>query len=96
MDQPLSRQPHPPATGREAVPLRAWLIHTVATIAPDFHGPLDDDTPLEDEGLCLDSLGLLDLIGAIEKHTGIVISEDEITEAHFGTIGLLLQFLASR
>jgi acyl carrier protein len=76
--------------------LRLWLIDALAALAPDVDAPADDDTPLADQGFCLDSLGLLALIGAIEEHTGVVISEDEITEAHFGTVGRLLGFLAAR
>ena len=45
---------------RDAPPLdaaarRAWLIRTLAHLAPDFGGEITDDTPLADGGLGLDS-----------------------------------------
>ena len=76
--------------------LRSWLIAALQGLALEFPGPVDLDTPLADEGLCLDSIGVLELIAAIEVHTGVRISEDEITDAHFGTVGRLLQFLSAR
>ena len=97
MDDSLSCQRPPAASpGRDSDARRAWLIDTLRTVSRAFDGPIDDETPLDEEGVGLDSLALLRLIERLEAHTGIVISEDEITEAHFGTIGRLLRFLADR
>jgi acyl carrier protein len=95
MDEALIQARDPAPTVRSSPALRAWLIGTVTGIAR-FDGPVDDDTPLADEGLCLDSLGLFTLIVALEDHLGVKITEDDITEANFGTVGRLLRHLATR
>jgi acyl carrier protein len=96
VDESLSRRRHPAAAaGHDAGVLRAWLIEAVRR-APGYDGTIDDETPLGDDGVGLDSVALLRMIAAIEEYTGLVISEDEITEAHFGTVGRLLRFLSGR
>jgi acyl carrier protein len=76
--------------------LRSWLIETLRGLATGFDGPIDEGTFLADGGLCLDSIGLLDLVAALEERTGLEVSEDEITETNFGTVGRLLRFVAAR
>ena len=46
---------------------------------------LRDDTPLW--GGVLDSVGLMQLITFIEEQFGVEIGDEELTSAHFGTIG---------
>jgi acyl carrier protein len=46
---------------------------------------LRDDTPLW--GGVLDSVGLMQLITFIEERFGVDIGDEELTSAHFGTIG---------
>jgi acyl carrier protein len=72
---------------------RAWLLGTLAGLAPDFDGAIGDETPLADGGLGLDSLAIIDLVGAIEEQMGVTIDEDEITREHFETAGRLLRLL---
>lgn len=76
--------------------VRAWLVATLGSLAPDFGGDIGDDTPLVEGGLSMDSVALLDLVGAIEERFGFRIAEDEIQEPHFGTVARLLRFLLSR
>jgi acyl carrier protein len=76
--------------------IRAWLLTTLASLAPDFGGEIGDETPLVEGGLSLDSVALLDLVGAIEDRFGFRIAEDEIREQHFGTVARLVRFLLSR
>lgn len=78
------------------VDLRSWLIAALRGLAPMFVGPVALDTPLADDGLCLDSVALLELIAALEVRTGVKISEDDITEENFGTVGRLLDFVIAR
>jgi acyl carrier protein len=76
--------------------LRAWLERALRRRAPGFRGPIDDATPLTEDGLCLDSLALMDLLTEIEATFGIVLGEEEITPANLGTAGPLRQFLEGR
>jgi acyl carrier protein len=46
---------------------------------------LGDDTPLG--GGVLDSVGLMQLITFIEERFEIEVDDDELTSAHFGTVG---------
>jgi acyl carrier protein len=44
----------------------------------------------------IDSLGVMELVGFVEEHWGLVVSPDEITAEHFGTLGSVARFVASR
>ena len=75
---------------------RAWLLATLAGLAPSFDGAIGDDTPLTDGGLGLDSLAIIDLLVAIEEQLGVTIAEDDITREHFETAARLLRLLEAR
>lgn len=75
------------------LPLREWLVGIVSDLAPTFEDEIGDHTPLGDDGLCLDSINLLNLIGEIEQGLGVRIHEDQVSPANFGTIGRLLAFV---
>jgi acyl carrier protein len=75
---------------------RAWLLATLAGLAPDFDGAIGDDTPLAEGGLGLDSLAVIDLVGAIEERMGVRIAEADITHEHFETAARLLRLLEAR
>jgi acyl carrier protein len=76
--------------------LRVWLERALRQRAPNFPGAIDDATPLTEDGLCLDSLSLMDLLTDIEETLGVALSEADITPANLGTMGRLLQFLRGR
>jgi acyl carrier protein len=48
------------------------------------------------EGGILDSLGVLSLVGFIEKHYGITVSEDEMMPENFDSIDAIAAFVAGR
>jgi acyl carrier protein len=75
---------------------RTWLVHTLRELSPDFTGDITDDTPLADGGLGLDSLGLIDLVSAMEDHLGVTVTEDELTDDHFGSVARVLVLLEAR
>jgi acyl carrier protein len=75
---------------------RAWLVATLTRLVPTFEGEISDDTPLADGGLCLDSLGLTDLINDIKTELGVIIEEKDISPETLGTVASLLEFLARR
>jgi acyl carrier protein len=80
----------------DAAARRAWLIRTLAHLAPDFAGEISDDTPLADGGLGLDSLGLIDVVAALEEHLGVTVGEKEITDEHFGSVARVLRLIEAR
>jgi acyl carrier protein len=73
----------------------AWLIRTLAQLAPDFAGEITGDTPLADGGLGLDSLGLIDVVAALEE-LGVTVGEKEITDEHFGSVARVLRLIEAR
>ena len=75
---------------------RAWLLATLAGLAPGFDGAIGDDTPLTDGGLGLDSLAVIELVGAIEERLGVAIDENDITREHFETAARLLRLIEAR
>ena len=80
----------------DATARRAWLIRTLAHLAPDFPGEITDDTPLADGGLGLDSLGLIDVVAALEEGLGVTVGEREITDEHFGSVARVLRLIEAR
>ena len=54
----------------------------------------DGDSLLE--GGILDSLGVLSLVGFIEKHYGIIVSEDEMMPENFDSIDAIAAFVNGR
>lgn len=86
---------------RDALPLdaaarRAWLIRTLTHLAPDFAGEIGDGTLLAEGGLGFDSLGLIDLIAALEEGLGVTVGEQEITDEHFGSVARVLRLIEAR
>jgi acyl carrier protein len=75
---------------------RAWLVRTLRDLAPDFTGDITDDTPLSEGGLGLDSLSLIDLLAVMESELGVAMSEDDITDEHFGTVARVLRLMERR
>jgi acyl carrier protein len=80
----------------DAAVRRAWLIRTLAHLAPDFTGEITDETPLADGGLGLDSLGLIDVVAALEERLGVTVGEPDITDEHFGSVARVLRLIEAR
>lgn len=74
----------------------AWLVGALRRRAPRFPGPITDATSITDEGLCLDSLALMDLLSEIEAALGVVLRDDDIHPANMGTVGQLLRLVHGR
>jgi acyl carrier protein len=60
---------------------------------PDF--ALADDDRLLEKGV-VDSMGIAELISFVEAEFGVVAAEDEISEANFGSLCAIAQFVAGR
>jgi acyl carrier protein len=83
-------------TGGSTPDLRAWVVDRLARLVPEFANAMSDETPLVDEGLCLDSIKLMELVTDIEETLEIRVEEEEVTPETFGTVGRLVRFLESR
>lgn len=54
---------------------------------------IQEDEPLFDEGLGLDSLDALELVVAIEKHFGVIIENEEQGKEAFVSLGALARYI---
>lgn len=57
---------------------------------------LQADSPLLGSIPELDSMAVVNLIGALEDHFGISIDDDDISASTFATLGSLAAFVASK
>ena len=92
----MAPEPGLEARRRDAAARRAWLIETLSQLAPDFSGEITDDTPLAEGGLGLDSLGLIDVVAALEEGLGVAVVEQDLTEEHFGSVARVLRLVEAR
>lgn len=56
---------------------------------------VDPDASLLRKGV-LDSMGVLEVIGFVEETFGIAVGQDEVTQAHFGTLNAIARFVAAK
>jgi acyl carrier protein len=54
---------------------------------------LDEDTGLLGQGIGLDSVDVLELVGAIEADFGLTIDDEALEAEHFETIGAVVTFV---
>ena len=80
----------------------AMYLDEVKTILIDVLGlsdagqRLDADSPLLGSLPELDSTAVVSLIGALEEHFDIVVSDDDISASTFETLGSLTAFVADK
>lgn len=72
---------------------RAYVIENFLYMRPDFI-PADDDSLLG-QGI-IDSMGVMELVQFLEQEFGVTVSDDEITEEHFGTLAAIGRYVASK
>jgi acyl carrier protein len=56
---------------------------------------LEDSTGLLGQGIGLDSVEALQLVGRMEEAFGLTIGDDELDAAHFRTVGTFVRFIES-
>jgi acyl carrier protein len=78
--------------------VRERLLKLLATtLAPENVPPVvDDATGLLGHGIGLDSIEVLNLVGAIEEAFGITVDDDDLDPVHFQTVGSLVVFIQAR
>ena len=80
----------------------SMYLDEVRTILTDILGlgdtgrALDADSPLLGSLPELDSMAVVSLIGALESHFDIEISDDDLSASTFETLGSLAAFVAER
>lgn len=68
----------------------AFLAESFLYMRPDFR--VAPDESLLRAGV-IDSLGVMEVIAFVEQYSGIQVADDEITEANFGTLNGIAQFI---
>ncbi|MCA1569568.1 MAG: acyl carrier protein [Chloroflexi bacterium] len=67
----------------------------VQTLGVDAHALALADAPLLGALPELDSMGVLELLAALEEHFGIEVDGDELRVEAFETLGSLVEFVAA-
>jgi acyl carrier protein len=69
---------------------RAWVRENFLYMRPDW--PLGDDDPLLGNGV-IDSIGVIELVGFLQRTFDFVIADDEIVEDNLGTLRAIGRFV---
>lgn len=69
------------------------ILADVLSLTPEARNHLTADSALLGSIPELDSMAVVNLIGALEEHFGIVVDDDEIGAATFETLGTLATFV---
>ena len=73
--------------------LHAFVRENFLYAMPNFE--LADDDLLMEKGV-VDSMGVAEMIAFVESEFGVFISDDEITEANFGSLSAIARFVGPR
>lgn len=73
--------------------LRAFVQENFLYAMPNFE--LGDDDLLMEKGV-VDSMGVAEMIAFVESEFGVYISDNEITEANFGSLSAIARFVGPR
>jgi acyl carrier protein len=71
----------------------AYIVENFLYMRPNLQvGP---DESLLRKGV-FDSLGVMEVIGFVEETFGIKVEQEEVTEAHFGTLNAIAEYIAMK
>lgn len=73
--------------------VRNFVFENFLYMNPGFQ--LADDDRLLEKGV-VDSMGIAELISFVEAEFGVLASEDEISEANFGSLRAIATFIAGK
>ena len=68
---------------------------TTELIQDDIGEPIEDDTPLIDNGV-IDSLGVMKLVAYLEDHFAITVSPDDLVPENFETPKLITALVSAQ
>lgn len=69
---------------------RQWVRENFLYMRPDW--PLPEEASLLKGGV-IDSVGVVELVAWLEQAFGVQVPEGDITEAHFGTLGAIGDYI---
>ena len=72
---------------------RAYVRENFLYMRPDW--PLQDEDLLFRGGV-IDSIGVIELVGFLQREFACTLEEDEITERNLGSIGAIARFLSAK
>lgn len=72
------------------------VVVTALGLAADRTDSLDVSTPLLGSLPELDSMAVLELLGALEERFGLTIEDEDVTADIFETLGTLTEFVAGK
>src|SRR5688500_13690912 len=73
--------------------VRAFVQENFLYAMPDFE--LGDEDRLLERGV-IDSMGVAEMIAFVESEFGIATSDDEVSEANYGSLTAIAGFVASK
>lgn len=73
--------------------VRAFVQESFLYAMPDFE--LGDDDRLLEKGV-IDSMGVAELIAFVENEFGVFTTDDEVSEANFGSLSAIAGFVATK
>jgi len=71
----------------------AYIVENFLYMRPNLQ--VDADDSLLRKGV-FDSLGVMEVIGFLEESFGIAVEQEEVTEAHFGTLNSIASYVATK
>jgi acyl carrier protein len=71
----------------------AYIVENFLYMRPNLQ--VDPDDSLLRKGV-FDSLGVMEVIGFIEETFGVRVEQEEVTEAHFGTLNAIAGYVAAK
>lgn len=74
--------------------LKAIVHKVLRAKAPLFSGEISDHTPLGPDGLNIDSIACLEVVLMLEKATGFMLRNENLTADALKTAGSLIEFMA--
>jgi acyl carrier protein len=71
----------------------AYTVENFLYMRPNLQ--VDPDDALLRKGV-FDSLGVMEVIAFLEETFGITVEQEDVTEAHFGTLNAIARYVAGR
>jgi acyl carrier protein len=71
----------------------AYIVENFLYMRPNLQ--VDPDDSLLRKGV-FDSLGVMEVIGFLEESFGIAVEQEDVTEAHFGTLNSIARYVGTK
>jgi acyl carrier protein len=71
----------------------AYIVENFLYMRPNLR--VDPDDSLLRKGV-FDSLGVMEVIGFVEETFGVAVPQEDVTEAHFGTLNAIAAYVEAK